>query len=102
MTIHSNQVQLTGSNVLLQGVVTVTTPGTEVQLAANQACKMVTVVALPTNTGYIYVGNSAVSSSSFGAKLAAGGYVTIPVSNLNLVYVDADRSGDGASYMGVN
>lgn len=94
-------VKLTGSNVLLQGVVTVATPGQRVQLSADAPCREVLVVGLPTNTGYVYLGTNEVSNTVFGAKLGPGNCISVPVTNLNLLYIDADVAGDGVSYLGV-
>ena len=94
--------KVTGSNALLQGIKNVTTAGTRVQLAADQACKQVLIIALNTNTGFIYIGNASVSSSAYGKRLRAEESVSIPVSNLNLVYVDSSVNNEGVSYLGVN
>jgi hypothetical protein len=79
----------------------VATAGTQVTLASSQAILSgVTVKALAANTGIIYVGASAVSSSD-GFNLAAGEQVFIEVANLTTVWIDASVTGtEGVSWIG--
>jgi len=93
-------VQLTGSNVIKGAVQNVTTAGTRVQLP-NFPCREVTIIAKRTNTGYIFVGGSDVSSTVYGAELAANDSITIAVNNTNLIWIDASVSGEGVSYVAV-
>jgi len=93
-------VQLTGSNVIKGAVQNVTTAGTRVQLP-NFPCREVTIIAKRTNTGYIYVGGNDVSSTVYGAELAANDSITIAVNNTNLIWIDASVSGEGVSYVAV-
>lgn len=86
---------------LLNGKTIVTTAGSRVALAPSTTCKSVTIKALATNTGTIYVGNSSVSSAN-GYQLAAGDTVSLDISNLNTVNLDASVSGEGVTYLGVN
>jgi len=97
----SINVQLTGSNAIKCAVQTVTTAGTRVQLP-NYACREVTIIALRTNTGRIYVGGSDVSSTVYGADLGPQDSITLPVSNTNLIYIDASVSGEGISYVAIS
>ncbi len=92
--------KLSGSSALKGATATVTTAGTEVQLP-NYLCREVTIIAKRTNTGYIYIGGSDVSSTVYGAELAAKDSITLAVSNLNLVYFDASVSGEGISYVAI-
>lgn len=85
---------------ILNGKKTVTTAGTRVTLAASTACSSVTIKALLSNTSVIYVGNSTVASSN-GFELLPGDAISLDVSNLNTVNLDAAFSGDGVSYIGV-
>ena len=60
-----------------------------------------TIVAWPTNTGYIYIGKekgSAEGASSFNG-LAAGLAVSLRVTNVNLVLVSATVAGEGVSFI---
>lgn len=90
----------TGSSSMSSGVVNVTTAGTKVQLS-DIACREVIIIAKRTNTGYIYVGGNTVSSTSYGAELAAKDSITIPVNNVNKIYIDSSVSGEGISYVAV-
>ncbi len=76
----------------------VTTPGTQVAVAASTACRRVIVQAKITNTGYIYVGASDVSSAN-GISISAGNSVTLNVSNLNLIFIDADTGSEGVTFL---
>jgi hypothetical protein len=76
----------------------VASAGTRVTLAASTAVKSVTIKALITNTGLIYVGNATVSSAN-GYQLAAGDSISMDISNLNTVNLDCDNSGEGVSYI---
>jgi hypothetical protein len=56
---------------------------------------------LLTNTSQVNVGGSAAlaaAGTSTGTPLNPGASVTLPVSNANLVFVDAGTSGDGVSF----
>ena len=67
---------------------------------AATAC---TLQAPDTNSGIIYVGDSAVTNASgakAGIELPAGsGLSNISVANLNLLYVAADTAGDDVKYI---
>ena len=93
-------VRLTGSNALTATLQTVTTAGTAVQLPSI-VCREVTLIALKGNTGSIYVGESNVSSSTYGAELDAKDSITLPVDNANLVWLNCSVSGEGVSYVAV-
>lgn len=83
------------------GKVTVTTAATRVQLNANRAVKSVTIKAGLSNSGTIYVGDSSVSSSN-GFELAAGDTVSMDISNLNVIYIDASANSQYVTYIAVN
>lgn len=86
---------------ILNGKTTVTTAGTRVVLAASTTSKSVTIKALSTNTGFIYVGNSTVSSTN-GFQLLASDSVSMDISNLNTINIDSSVNGEGVSYLGLN
>jgi hypothetical protein len=89
----------TAGSPLLQGKVkAVTTAGTRVQLDAVP-CQAVTVFARKSNTGTIFVGGSDVSASVFGVELSTNEAFTFNVANANQIYIDAEISGDGVSYV---
>jgi len=79
---------------------TVTTAGTQVQLGTN-TCKSVSVKALASNTGVIYVGKSDVSSTD-GYELATGESVDIAIDNTNRIWIDSSVNGEGVKYLWVN
>ncbi|WEK53337.1 MAG: hypothetical protein P0Y55_12155 [Candidatus Cohnella colombiensis] len=76
----------------------VTTAGLRERLP-SVACSEVTVIARKGNTGSIYVGGSDVSSTVFGVEFKANESFTFPVSNANMIYIDASVSGEGVSYV---
>lgn len=86
---------------IYNGKKTVTTAGSRVTLASSQACKSVCVKALQTNSGYIYVGDSFVSSTT-GFQLLPGDTISLDISNLNTVTIDSSVSGDGVTYITSN
>lgn len=87
---------------------TVTTAGTRVQFTtASDLVTSVYVEALGSNTGYIYVGLSTVSSTVYISRLAAGEGVTIAVDAvakhtansmfaLSSIWLDSSVSGEKA------
>lgn len=84
---------VTGTNV------TVAAAGTRVQGGANAASRGVFVGAPTTNSGSIFVGDVTVTNGSGtkrGTELLPGGFAFFSVSNSNLLYFDADTSGDKA------
>jgi len=88
------------------GQTTVTTAGTRARLATGQNTSVlsVTIKALSTNTGIVYVGDHTVSSS-VGFELNARDTVTLETSdsdhaiNLTNIYLDASVSGEGVSFI---
>lgn len=93
------QSQVTSFNNVLNGKVTVTTGGTRVQLG-TAACKAVAIIALSTNTGIIYLGNSAVTNGN-GLQLTAGQPVSLAVTSLGAIWIDCSVNGDGVTYIAV-
>jgi hypothetical protein len=91
------KMEQTGSNVLNHGSKNVASAGTAEQLPA-QSGHEVLIIAKKENTGYVYVGGSTVSSTSFGADLVAKESISLPINNANLAYIDADVSGEGVTY----
>jgi hypothetical protein len=71
-----------------------------VALGASTALKQgVTIKALSTNTGFIYVGGSTVSSLN-GMSLLAEDFIFIPSSNLASIYIDSAVNGEGVCFIG--
>jgi hypothetical protein len=87
--------------VILNGRVVVTTAGTRTSIAASTPCKSVTVKAFMTNTGFIYIGNSTVTSLN-GFRLSAGDTVSLDIADLNTVNIDSAVNGEGVTYIGIN
>lgn len=84
---------------LYSGLKAVTGAGTAEALAASQAILSgVTIKALGTNTGTVYVGPSGVGSAN-GFALAAGEQVFVEIDDVAKIYVDAAVSGEGVSWL---
>jgi hypothetical protein len=89
------------ATTLTAGRKTVASPGTAEALGGSLACKWVRATALKTNTDLVCVGGAATLATlglETGDPLDAGESSTIPVSNRNLVFVDARVSGQGVQY----
>lgn len=86
---------------IFNGKTTVTTAGTRVTLSGSTTIKSVTVKALSTNTGFIYVGNATVAASN-GHQLLAGDSISMDIANLTTVNIDSSVNGEGVTYFGVN
>lgn len=82
------------------GQTTVTTSGTAVILmSGSTVTKTITIKAHATNTGYIYVGTSSVTSSN-GFILSKGDTLSLDVNhNATNIYVNSSVSLDGVSYL---
>ena len=91
--------QIQAPSIPLHNKVIVTTAGTRVQLGTSN-CVSVTITALTTNAGVIYVGCSTVSSAN-GYQLTAGSSVSLDINSLGVVWIDAANSGDSVTYIGV-
>lgn len=84
---------------LVHGQKTIATAGTELALAGDNTLTIgVTVKALSTNTGLMYVGLNPVTSST-GFELAAGEQIFIPITNTNLIFVDCSVNGESVSFL---
>jgi hypothetical protein len=83
------------------GKTTVTTAGIRAALASSQALvEGVWVRALDANTGLVYVGNSSVSSTAAGTRLAAKEAIFVRIDNLSKVNIDVATNGEGVTYLG--
>lgn len=85
---------------VVSGKDTVAAAGTHEQMA-NVPCLSVTIRALSTNTGLIYLGPDGVSSTT-GYQLSAGESVDIAIDNVNRIYIDSSVNGEGVTYLAVN
>lgn len=81
------------------GRVVVAVPGTRVQLPLL-AVRAVSIAALPTNVGYIYLGNAAVTAAN-GRVLAARESIDVAIFSLSGLWIDASVAGEGISYLAV-
>ena len=95
-----SKVLVAGLPAVYTGKKTVPTAGTPVVLAAAQPVTSVTVKALSTNTGTIYVGNSAVASTN-GFQLAKSDSVSLDILDLSTVWIDSSVNGEGVTYLGI-
>lgn len=91
-------VNLNPYSILGNGVQTVATAGTPVQLASSTAIKTVTIRSFSTNTGLMYVGNSTMTSAS-GFQLSPQETVSLDISNLSTIWIDSAVSGQSVSYV---
>lgn len=101
VTGDSSSVSADVAGTLTSGRKVVAAAGTAEAIRASLACKWVVVSALLTNTTQVNVGGSgalATVGGSTGTPLGPGASVTIPVSNANLVFVDARTTGEGVSF----
>jgi hypothetical protein len=72
-----------------------------VAIASSQALTQgVTVEALSTNTVSVFIGNSSLTTTT-GLELPPGASITLPVNNLNLVYIRCASASPVVSYVGV-
>jgi hypothetical protein len=90
-------VELTSPTAVTSGKDTVASAGTHEQMA-NVPCKGVSIKALSTNTGMIYLGPDGVAAAT-GYQLAAGESIDIVIDNLNRIYIDAAVTGEGVTYL---
>lgn len=85
---------------IASGQVTVTTAGTAVAVSVDS--ETILIKALAGNSGYIYVGTSAVDSSN-GLELSAGEAVEISgFAASGTIYVDSSSNGDKIAYLALN
>ena len=85
---------------IYSGKTTVAAAGTRVALASAQAVLGVTIKALSTNSGKIYVGGAAVAAAN-GFQLAAGETASLDISDLSTIEIDSDINGEGVTYLAV-
>lgn len=86
-----------------EGGKNVAVAGTPEQLSADSVpTRIIAMTARPGNTGKIAYGFTdavdATPGAEVGALLDAGQSVSLPVANLNLVYLDAEVGGEGVSF----
>lgn len=91
-------VNLNPYSILGNGVQTVVTAGTSVQLASSNAIKTITIRSFASNTGLIYVGTVSVTSAN-GFQLSPQETVSLDIANISSIWIDAAVSGEGVSYV---
>jgi len=92
-------IKSTRINSLVYGHTTVTTGGTAVILTSPGNSDTITVKALPSNNGNIYVGDTNVDSTN-GFVLQSGESVSIDLNHNDVnVFIDADTNGEGVCFI---
>ena len=99
ITMGASSVNVASASTVGMGATSVPTAGTAVRLPA-QVILGVTVRAMITNTGTIYVGGSGVTSTN-GFPLVAGESINLDVANLNAIYINASVNNDSIRYVWV-
>lgn len=82
---------------LANGQKTVTLAGTAEVLGASTVIQSIVIQALGANTGFIYVGDSGVSSAN-GYVLRRNASVAFDIDNLADVFIDSSVNGEGVSF----
>jgi len=94
---------LANKPALVMGQVNVTVAGTPVQLpdiVIPDGFKAI-ILAKPGNTGFIYLGTSQVQAqdaTSYFDRLGAADSITFQITNLELLWINANIAGDGITY----
>lgn len=97
----SSFITITPPSIVVSGQNTITASGTAEPIAGSATPVLaVNIHADEDNTGLLYVGDSGVDSTN-GRKLRRNADLTISISDLNTIYVDADVNGEGYSYVAV-
>ena len=92
-------VRLKGSSLFEHDRVTITTPLEATQLP-SLSCREVTIHAHEGNFGAIYIGkDNTVSPTNYAYKLYAEDDVTLPLGNLDMIFVTGDTTGEGLTYV---
>ena len=76
-----------------------TKAGSAVPLAKDVDSREVLITAKRGNLGYVYLGGSAVSGSSYGERLSAGDQLKVAINNLNLIYIDVNTDNEGVDFL---
>lgn len=89
---------------LITGTKTVSSAGTAEVLGSSQAIPSgyaLVIKALKANTGKVHIADSAAEAQTDASayELGAGEAVTLNIDNVNRIYVDANVSGEGVTYI---
>ena len=88
------------TELFVVGSTTVTTAGTATALGTSTAIREVLMQAKRTNTGRIYVGDSTITNDDTkGVYLDAGDTLKMYVNDMTVVYLNANTSGEGITYL---
>lgn len=91
-------------NTVITGRVTIATAGTPAQLSVSNAVKSVCIIALPTNTQRVAIGDANVNADTNnlrGKPLEPLQEFACDVADLNLLYLDVLGDGHGITFMAV-
>ena len=98
MTIDLGQ-KVTGNagSITNNSSLTVDTAGSRKQIPSFQGMEVL-IIAKASNTGYIYIGDSNVSSTKHTQRLLASDSAILSVSDSSQIYIDSSVSGEGIFY----
>mgnify|MGYP000225818018 CR=1 FL=1 len=71
-------------------------------VTTNTPCKKVEITAFTGNTGFIAIGDKTVvvaTATRRGTPLMAGQTLTLYISDLSVVYADAEVAGEGVTFL---
>jgi hypothetical protein len=89
--------------MIISGITKIVTPGTPIVLGTTNINNPLAIKALWANTGLVYLGDSTLASGSNGFQLDAGEVIVFEyVGDLESIYLDADVSNEGASWIVLN
>lgn len=88
---------LAALTTVASGRETVAAAGTEEQMP-TVTCVAVSVKALSTNTGVVYLGAAGVSSAN-GREMEPGEVLDLAVDNVNRLWLDVAVNGEGVTYL---
>lgn len=89
--------------IIVAGRKTVTTAGSPEQMpdVAVMVENDVTIKALDTNTGSVYISDSSANAGNSNKRfsLTAGQSVSVNIDNLNALFINSDVNGEGIEYI---
>ena len=83
------------------GVKAIAAAGTPERITdQDEPIARIIIIALRTNTGYIYIGyDKFVSAANYGIELGLLDHIAIPIDNLNKIWIDSSVNAEGISYL---
>ena len=88
----------TTPGTLVNAQKTVTTAGSAEALAITTTIQSITIKALSTNTGIIYIGDSTVASGN-GFELESGEILSLEIDDPAKIFADTSVDGEGVSFV---